>query len=36
MLVSWFDVPEEEKPAEEEAAAESTGSDPSSAIKAKV
>jgi hypothetical protein len=34
MLVSWFDVPEEEKPAEEEAA-ESTGSDPSSTIKAK-
>jgi hypothetical protein len=34
MLVSWFDVPEEEKPAEEEAA-EATGSDPSSTVKVK-
>ena len=34
MLVSWFDVPEEEKPVEEEAA-ESAESDTSSTIKAK-
>ena len=35
MLVQWFDVPEEEKPAEEEDS-QSAGSDPSSAIKSKV
>ena len=34
MLVQWFDGPEEEKPAEEEAA-ESTGSDPLPTVKAK-
>ena len=34
MLVSWFDVPEEEKPAEEEGG-EAADSDPSSTIKAK-
>ena len=34
MLVSWFDVPEEEKPVEEEGG-EAADSDPSSTIKAK-
>lgn len=34
MLVQWFDIPEEEKPAEE-ADGESTGSDSPSAVKAK-
>jgi hypothetical protein len=34
MLVQWFDVPEEEKPAEEESG-EATDSDSSSAIKSK-
>lgn len=34
MLVQWFDVPEEGNPTDEEAA-ESTGSDPPSTIKAK-
>lgn len=34
MLVQWFDVPEEEKPAEEESG-EATGSDSSSTVKSK-
>lgn len=35
MLVQWFDVPEEEKPAENEEGGEAAGSDSSSTIQAK-